>query len=148
MYDNFFKLALEEAKKVKNDIPVCAVITKDNELISIAVNKKEETNKTTAHAEILAIEEANKKLNSWRLEGCEMFVTLEPCPMCAWAVINSRIEQLYFGSYDVKYGAIESAINLVKLANSKLKVKGGIYEKECDKLLKDYFENLRNERKA
>ena len=127
MLNKFMELAINEALKIKKDIPICAIIVKNNEIISISTNKREENNQTIAHAEILAINEANKKLNSWRLEDCDIYVTLEPCPMCAWAIMNARIKNVYFGSWDLKYGAFGGAINLAKL-------------------LKDYFEKLRNEK--
>lgn len=137
------KRAIETAFQAKGEIPVGAVIVKHGQIIASAFNRKEELNDVTAHAEILAIREAAKKLGNWRLDNCEMYVTLEPCPMCAWAIINSRIETVYFGSYDVNYGALGSALDIRKLANSKLKVYGGIMEEECDKILKEYFINLR-----
>ena len=92
------------------------------------------------------IEEANKKLHSWRLEDCDMYVSLEPCPMCAWAIINARIKNLYFASYDYKYGAFGSVLNLAKLANSKINIQGGIQEEQFDSVLKKYFENIRDEK--
>ena len=137
------QIALNKANETSKDIPIAAVIVKDNEIISICTNEREKNNQTIAHAEILAIQEANKKLNSWRLEDCDIYVTLEPCPMCAWAIINARIKNVYFGSYDTKYGAFGGAINLVNLANSKINVVGGILEDECNMLLKDYFEKMR-----
>lgn len=137
------KHAFELAKQSGADIPVGAVIVRDGQIISSACNKKELTNDVTAHAEILALRKAAQKLENWRLEGCEMYVTLEPCPMCAWAIIQSRIKAVYFGSYDVNYGAFGSKTDLRKLLNSPLKVYGGIMESECDKLLKDYFAKLR-----
>ena len=143
MSDKFMQRALDALEKTAEDIPVCAVIVKNDEIISLALNKREKLNRTTAHAEILAIEEANKKLNSWRLNDCDMYVTLEPCPMCTWAILNSRIKNLYFGSYDAKYGACSSAVNLKKLADSKINIKGGVMEKECDELLKNYFKEMR-----
>ncbi|MBS6603340.1 MAG: nucleoside deaminase [Brachyspira sp.] len=135
--------AILEAKKADGEIAVGAVIVKNGEIISSAHNQKEELNDVTAHAEILAIRMAEKKLSSWRLEDCEMFVTLEPCPMCAWAIVQSRIKTVYFGSYDTNYGALGSVIDVRKLSNSPLKVYGGIMEKDCDELLKKCFENLR-----
>lgn len=135
--------AILEAKKADGEIAVGAVIVKNGEIISSAHNQKEELNDVTAHAEILAIRMAEKKLSSWRLEDCEMFVTLEPCPMCAWAIVQSRIKTIYFGSYDTNYGALGSVIDVRKLSNSPLKVYGGIMEKDCDELLKKCFENLR-----
>ncbi len=137
------KRAIEIAKLAGSEIPVGAIIVKDGEVIASAYNRKEELNDVTAHAEILAIREASQKLNRWRLDDCEMYVTLEPCPMCAWAIVNSRIKTVYFGSYDVNYGALGSSIDVRKLANSKTKVYGGIMEEECDKILNEYFKELR-----
>ena len=135
--------AIELAQKAENEIAVGAVIVKDGKIISGAYNQKETDNDVTSHAEILAIRQAEKVLNSWRLNGCEMYVTLEPCPMCAWAIINSGIKSVYFGSYDTNYGALGSKIDLRKIANSSLNVYGGIMEEECDKILKNCFENIR-----
>ncbi|MBO6087998.1 nucleoside deaminase [bacterium] len=137
------KRAIETAKQVNGEIPVGAVIVKDGEVISSAFNRKEELKDVTCHAEILAIRKAEEKFGSWRLDDCEMYVTLEPCPMCAWAIINSRIKTLYFGSFDPNYGALGSKIDLRKLANSKLKVYGGIMEDECNKILEEFFSNVR-----
>ena len=146
MLNEFMSIAINEAKKVTKDVPISAVIIKNNEIIAIETNKREENNQTTAHAEILAINKANKILNTWRLDECDIYVTLEPCPMCAWAILNSRIRNVYFGSWDLKYGAFGGAINLAKLANSKINIKGGILEQECNYLLENYFKNLRNEK--
>ena len=140
---NFMQQAINIAKTVKDEIAVGAVIIKDNEIIASACNRKEKDNDVTSHAEILVIREAAKKLNRWRLEDCDLYVTLEPCPMCAWAIINSRIKNVYFGSFDTNYGALGSKIDLRQIANSKLKVYGGIMEKECDKILKECFKDLR-----
>lgn len=137
------KRAIEIAKFAGSEIPVGAIIVKDGEVIASAYNRKEELNDVTAHAEILAIREASEKLGRWRLDDCELYVTLEPCPMCAWAIVNSRIKTVYFGSYDVNYGALGSAIDVRKLANSKMEVYGGIMEAECDKILNEYFKELR-----
>ena len=137
------KRAIEIAKQAKGEIPVGAIIVKDGEIISSAFNQKEKLNDATAHAEILAIREVEKKLNRWRLTDCEMYVTLEPCPMCAWAIINSGIKTLYFGSFDANYGALGSKLDLRKISNSKLKVYGGIMEEECDKVLEEFFRNMR-----
>lgn len=135
--------ALNAAKKAKGEIAVGAVIVKDGEVIASACNQKEAFNDVTAHAEILAIKEAAQKLNNWRLDNCELYVTLEPCPMCAWAIVQSRLKAVYFGSYDRDYGALGSAIDVRKLAKSKLKVYGGIMEEECDKMLSECFKELR-----
>ncbi len=138
------KFAIKEALKSGNDIPVGALIVKDGVIISSACNKKECTNDVTGHAEILAIRQAEKVLENWRLDDCEMYVTLEPCPMCAWAIIQSRINKVFFGSYDVKYGALGSKIDLRNLLNSSLSVYGGIMEAECDNILSEYFAKIRN----
>lgn len=139
----FMKKAIDFAKQVKKDVPVCAIIVKNGEIIASACNEREVDNDVTSHAEILAIRKAEKVLNNWRLEDCEMYVTLEPCPMCAWAILQSRIKTLYFGSFDKNYGAFGSAMDLREHANSKLKVFGGIMEDECDKILEEFFKNLR-----
>ena len=141
--NKFMQKAIEFAKNVDNEIPVCAVIVKGNDIIASAVNKKEKDKDVTSHAEILAIRQAEKFLDNWRLEDYEMYVTLEPCPMCAWAIINSRIKSVYFGAYDVNYGAFGSKIDLRQITNSNLKVYGGIMEKECNDILKNCFEKLR-----
>lgn len=137
------KRAIAVAEKACNEIPVGAVIVKNGEIIAACHNRKEELNDVTAHAEILAIREAAEKLGRWRLDDCELYVTLEPCPMCAWAILNSRIKTVYFGSYDSNYGAFESVIDVRKLANSNMQVYGGIMEEACDKLLHKYFKILR-----
>ena len=135
--------AIIEAKKCIKDVPVGCVIKKDGKIISATHNMREEFEDVTAHAEILAIKEAQNLLKTSRLKDCEMYVTLEPCPMCAWAIVQSGIKTLYFGSYNNQYGAINSVLNLPQLANSKIKVYGGIEEVECDKLLKDFFKTIR-----
>lgn len=138
------KIALDEAKNSGLDIPVGAVITRNSEIIAIAHNQKEITNDVTSHAEILALRKASKKLNNWRLDDCEMYVTLEPCPMCGWAILQSRIKTLYFGAYDNVYGAFSSGINLQSLANSNIKIYGGILENDCNKILDNFFSDIRN----
>ncbi len=136
------KRAIEEALKVKDDVPVGAIILKEGKIIASAHNLKEETQDVTAHAEILAIKEAQSKIGSWHLDNCEMYVTLEPCPMCGWAIMQARIKTLYFGSYDAQYGAF-SKLELNKIANSPIKIYGGINELECDKLLEEFFSRIR-----
>ena len=141
---DYMDYAIIEAEKSNWDIPVGAVIVKDGKIISRACNTREKDNDITSHAEIIAIRKASKILNNWRLDGCELYVTLEPCPMCGWAIVQSRLKAVYFGSYDVNYGSFGSKIDLRALANSKLKVFGGIKEEECDKLLADFFQSIRN----
>lgn len=140
---DFMSLAIEQAKKTDTDIPVGAVIVKDGEVIAKAFNTREKDNDISSHAEILAIRKAEQVLNNWRLDNCELYVTLEPCPMCGWAIIQSRIKTVYFGSYDTNYGAFTSSIDLRKLSNSKLNVYGGIKEDACNALINDFFNNLR-----
>lgn len=135
--------ALDIAGKSGKDIPVGAVIVKDNKIIASAHNEKEILNDVSAHAEILALRNAAKHLQSWRLNGCDLYVTLEPCPMCMWAILQSRIENLYFGSYDSLYGAISTLPHIITQANSKLVYKGGIMEQECDEVLNEYFNKMR-----
>lgn len=139
----YMGMALAEAKKSAGDIPVGAIVLKDGVVISCAHNLREKNNDISAHAEVLALKKASSVLKNWRLGGCEMYVTLEPCPMCAWAILNSRIPYVYFGSYDLKYGALGSKINLSQISDSKIKVFGGIMEKECSELLGEYFKGLR-----
>ena len=139
------KRAIEVALTAKDEIPVGAIILKDGKVIASACNKKEQLKDVTAHAEIIAIREAEKVLNNWRLEDCEMYVTLEPCPMCAWAIVSSRLKAVYFGSYDKNYGALGSVIDVRQLLNSKMQVYGGILEQECDKILNDYFFKIRSD---
>lgn len=140
----YMNLAIEEALKADGDIPVGAVIVKDGKVIASGFNTKEKDNDITSHAEILAIRKAAKSLNNWRLDGCDIYVTLEPCPMCGWAIIQSRFKNLYFGSYDLNYGAFSSKFDLRNLLPAtKLNVYGGINEEECDEILKNFFVNLR-----
>ena len=143
----FMKEALKEAQKAydKKEIPVGAVIVKDNKIIARAHNVKEEKNDTTKHAEIIAIQKASKKLNAWRLTGCEMYVTLEPCSMCAGALIQSRISKVYIGTMDYKTWACGSVLNLLKdyEFNHKVEMEKDILQEDCEKILKDFFKELR-----
>lgn len=147
----FMKEALKEAKKAYNklEVPVGAVIVKDGKVIARAHNIKEEKKDTTKHAEILAISKASKKLESWRLMDCEMYVTLEPCSMCAGALINARIKKVYIGTMDEKTGACGSVFNLLKdyTFNHQVEVETGILQEECEALLKKFFQELRKSKK-
>lgn len=147
----YMKEALKEARKAydKEEIPVGAIIIKDNKIIARAHNIKEEKNDTTKHAEILAIQKASKKLGSWRLTDCEMYVTLEPCSMCAGALIQSRIKKVYIGTMDTKTGACGSVLNLLKdfPFNHKVEIETGVMQKECENILKDFFKMLRTKNK-
>ncbi len=152
MQEFFMREALKEAKKAYNklEIPVGAVIVKDGEIIARAHNIKEEKKDTTKHAEILAIQKASKKLETWRLNDCEMYVTLEPCPMCAGALIQSRIKKVYIGTMDEKTGACGSVLNLLEdfKFNHKVEVEKGILKEECEKILKEFFIKLREYKKS
>ena len=147
MKNEFMQIALKEAKKAydKLEIPVGAVIVKNGEVIAKAHNLKETKFDTTKHAEILAIQKASKKLQSWRLLDCEMYVTLEPCAMCAGAIIQSRIKKIYYGTHDLKTGAIGSVFNLLEdyTFNHKVEYESGVLEEECEQILKDFFKDLR-----
>ena len=146
MNKEFMFEAIKEAKiaAANHEVPVGAVIVKDGKIIAKGRNMREEKQNALSHAEIEAINNACKTLNSWRLDDCEMYVTLEPCPMCTGAIINSRIKTLIFGAYDSKSGSVDSVINLCDYPyNHKVEVYGGICEDECLKVLKDFFENLR-----
>lgn len=142
--------AIKQAKICLNkkiDIPIGCVIKLDGKVIVSEHNLREQNNDITAHAEILAIQKAQKILGTTRLNQCEMYVTLEPCPMCAWAIIQSGIKSLYFGSYNTQYGAMYSVIDLPKLANSKIKIYGGIEESKCNIILEEFWSKVRNDNK-
>ena len=149
--EKFMKEALKEAKKAyeKLEVPVGAVIVKDGKIIARAHNQKETKYDTTKHAEILAIQKASKKLQSWRLLDCEMYVTLEPCSMCAGALIQSRIRKIYIGTMDPKTGACGSILNLLQdyPFNHKIEIETGILGQECEGLLKQFFKELRAKKK-
>ena len=152
MDEKFMKQALKEAEKAyqKLEIPVGAVIVKDGKIIARGYNQKEEKIDTTKHAEIIAIQKASKKLKTWRLNECEMYVTLEPCPMCAGALINSRIKKVHIGTMDEKTGAVGSKLNLLEdyTFNTKVEVEKGIMQKECETILKEFFKELRKMKKG
>lgn len=148
----YMKQALIEARKAyeKEEIPVGAIIVRDNKIIARAHNIKEEKNDTTKHAEIIAIQKASKKIDSWRLNDCEMYVTLEPCAMCAGALIQSRIKKVYIGTMDLKTGACGSVLNLLEdyTFNHKVEIEKGIMQQECEKILKDFFKMLRSKKNS
>lgn len=142
----FMRRALELAAEcaAEDEVPVGAVVVKDGEIVAEGCNFKEREGCAVRHAEIVAIERAAEKLGNWWLEGCEMYVTLEPCPMCAGAIINARIKTLVFGAYDPKAGSIDSVVNLCDLPyNHKPEIYGGIMEDECLNIMRDFFKNLR-----
>jgi len=141
------KKALEEAKEAYNlkEVPIGAVIAKKGKIVGLGHNEKETSLDTTNHAEIIAIKEASKNLKSWRLTDCTMYVTVEPCPMCAGAIVNSRVKELVIGTMDPKGGACGSLYNIVEDDNLNhiVEVRRGIMEKECSDIMKDFFKKLR-----
>ncbi len=140
------RLAIEQAHLADeiNEVPVGAIITKGDEVISSAFNRRETGKNALYHAELEAIDKACKKLGGWRLWQCELYVTLEPCPMCTGAIINARIPKVIFGAYDKKAGSCGSIINLFDFPyNHKPELIGGVLEEECSQLLSDFFKRLR-----
>lgn len=142
----FMKSAVKEAEKASSEgeVPVGAVIVKDGKIIAEGRNRREKGKNALYHAEIEAIDNACKALGGWRLPGCTLYVTLEPCPMCAGAIINSRIERVVYGAKDYKAGSAESVINLFALPyNHKPEIIGGVLENECGEMLSSFFKTLR-----
>ena len=144
--------AIEEAKKALSvdEVPIGCVIVFNGEIIARAHNRKEELQQVTAHAEVLTIEQACRLMKSWRLENCTLYVTLEPCPMCAGTIQQARIPVVVFGAKDPKGGSFGSNFNLneVKGLNHYPMIESGIEEEKCSKLLKDYFKTKRNNQKT
>lgn len=144
--EKYMALALKEAEKAfnKNEVPVGCVIVKDDKVIARAHNLRQTKKSVLGHAEILAIEKASKKLNSWILEDCTIYVTLEPCPMCAGTILQSRIKKLVFAANEPKFGACGSVINLFeKKFNHEVEVIPNVLQEESSKLLKNFFQILR-----
>ena len=146
MDKKYMYIAYAEAVEAynSNEVPVGAVIIRDGQIISTGRNNREETHDATGHAETLAIRKACETLGTWRLEDCELYVTLEPCPMCMGAIINSRIKRVVFGAKDAKAGACGSVINLNNYPfNHKPEIKSGVMAEECQQILSDFFANKR-----
>ncbi len=140
------QMAIELAKEAGKigEVPVGAVVVKDGKVVGKGANNRETTNCALGHAEIVAIKEANKNLNSWRLDGCTLYVTLEPCPMCAGAIINARIPTVVFGAYDKVQGSFESVANFANMPYSfSPEIYGGICENECKELITRFFKEVR-----
>lgn len=146
MNKEFMKIALKEAMVAEkmNEIPVGAVIVKDNEVISVAHNLIETLKDPTAHAEVLAIKKASKALGDWRLSGCDMYVTLEPCPMCTGAIIQSRIRRVYIGTFNSISGCCGSVLNIAQseALNSIVDIKW-LYDEQCSSILREFFKKNR-----
>ncbi|EOP47579.1 tRNA-specific adenosine deaminase [Bacillus cereus VDM053] len=147
----FMQLAIEEAKKAEaiQEVPIGAVIVLDDEVISFAHNLRETEQRSIAHAELLAIDEACKKLGTWRLEDATLYVTLEPCPMCAGGIVLSRVKRVVYGASDPKGGCAGTLMNLLtdERFNHQCEVVAGVLEEECGTLLTNFFRELRKKRK-
>lgn len=143
---DYMKIAIEMANNAYaiDEVPVGAIVVKDGKIIATGRNNREETHDATGHAETLAIRKACEELGTWRLDSCELYVTLEPCPMCMGAIINSRIKRVVFGAKDAKAGACGSVINLNNYPfNHKPEIVSGVMETECQSILSDFFANKR-----
>lgn len=149
--EKYMKSALRLAQKaeVMDEVPVGAVIVHEGRIIGRGYNRRQTKQNSLEHAELMAIAQACRKLGSWRLEGCDLYVTLEPCPMCAGAIIQSRVRKVYFGAFDAKGGAVGSVTNLFELPqwNHHPDFEGGLLEDECSKILKDFFRAKRQKKK-
>ena len=149
----YMKKALELAQIAaeQGEVPVGAVVVKKTtgEIVGRGFNRREYGRSPLTHAEMVAIEQASRRLGGWRLIDCELFVTLEPCPMCAGAMINSRVERVVFGAYDAKAGSCGSVIDLFDLPyNHKPELRGGVLENECADILSEFFRKLRQNKKT
>ncbi len=145
--EKFMKEAIRQAKKAAKvgDVPIGCVIVKDGLVIARGYNKRNAKKTTLAHAELLAIEKASRKLGDWRLEECTMYITLEPCQMCAGAIVQARIPRVVVGAMNKKAGCAGSVLNLFQIPafNHQVEFKNGVLEEECSALLSDFFRNLR-----
>lgn len=150
--NDYMKEAILEAKKAEaiGEVPIGAVLVKENEIIGRGHNQRETSQLAASHAEMLAIEEANKKLGNWRLEDCHLFVTLEPCVMCSGAIVLSRLKSVYYGAADPKGGAVRTLMTVLEdeRLNHQCEVYPGILEEECGSLLTSFFRALREKKKA
>ena len=150
--EKYMKEALRQAKKAAEagDVPIGCVIVYEDKIIARGYNKRNQQKSALGHAEIAAIRKASKKLGDWRLEGCTMYVTLEPCPMCAGAIVQARIPEVVVGAMNPKAGCAGSIINLLQMErlNHQVQMETGILQEECQKLLKDFFKELRRINKA
>lgn len=147
-HEKFMREALKEAKKaqLKDEVPIGAVVVQNGKIIARAYNTKNIKGNALQHAELIALNKATKKIGDWRLTDCDLYVTLEPCPMCAGACINTRVRSVYFGAYDKKAGCCGTLYNLPvdTRFNHRPIVVGGVLEKECSEILSNFFKNLRS----
>lgn len=149
--EKFMQLAIEQAKKAEamNEVPIGAVIVYNDEVIATGYNKRETSQRTASHAELIAIKRANDVIGSWRLENCTLFVTLEPCPMCAGALVQSRIKRVVYGANDPKAGCAGTLMNLLteERFNHQVEVTANVLEEQCSHLLTSFFKKLRERKK-
>lgn len=149
--ENYMQSAIEEAKNaaIAGEVPIGAVLVHENKIIARGCNQREAEQTTLSHAELITIQEGNKQLGSWRLEDCTLYVTLEPCPMCAGAIVQSRIRRVVYGAYDPKAGCAGTLMNLLQEErfNHQAEVTEGVLQETCAALLKDFFRTMR-ERKS
>ncbi|MDD6292256.1 MAG: tRNA adenosine(34) deaminase TadA [Eubacteriales bacterium] len=149
--ERYMKAAIKQAKKAENidEVPIGCVIVYQGKIIARGYNRRNIDKNTLSHAELNAIKKASKKLGDWRLDDCEMYVKLEPCQMCAGAIVQSRIKKVYIGSMNPKAGSAGSVINLlqVKEFNHQVEIESGILQEECSEMLSDFFRNLRRRKK-
>ena len=145
--EEFMGVALEEAEKAleKGEVPIGAIIVQNGQIVARAHNLKEELKDPTAHAEILAIQEATRNLKKWRLNDCTLYVTLEPCPMCAGALVQSRVKRVVYGIHDLKAGAAGSVLNVLDEPrfNHQVNVSSGVLQEECREIMQRFFRSLR-----
>lgn len=150
MDEYFMKMALNEAYKAYDidEVPIGAVIVKDNKIVGTGYNLRESSKDPTTHAEIIAIRQGSQTLGGWRLKGCTMYVTIEPCPMCAGAIVNSRIERLVIGASDPKMGSCGTIMDITQNPkfNHQVEVEWGVLEKESSLIMKDFFKKLRRKK--
>ncbi len=151
MYQEEFMLkAIDLAKRARseNEVPIGAVIVKDNKIIGSGYNKRENSKNALSHAEIIAINEACENISNFRLENADIYVTLEPCAMCAGAIVNARLKNLYFGAFDNRFGAVGSKLNVLDSGlNYKVNFSGGYFEEQIVKMMRDFFVKIREKNK-
>ncbi len=152
MDTHYMKLALRQAKRAikYGEVPIGCVIVCDGEIVGTGYNKRNTKKNTLAHAELIAIDRASRKLGDWRLEGCTMYVTLEPCQMCAGAIVQSRIDRVVIGTMNPKAGCAGSILNILQMKefNHQVDITTGVLEKECTDLLQSFFKDLRIRNKS
>ncbi|MBQ3543776.1 MAG: tRNA adenosine(34) deaminase TadA [Lachnospiraceae bacterium] len=150
--EKYMREALKQAKKAEkiDEVPIGCVIVYEDKIIARGYNRRNTDKNTLSHAELIAIRKASKKLGDWRLEGCEMYVTLEPCQMCSGAIVQSRIDKVYIGCMNSKAGCAGSVLNLLQVDkfNHQVEIEKGILEDECSAIISEFFRNLRESKKV